>query len=93
MSIENAKAFYQRMTKDLEFIEPFKSASTQEELQQLIQDSGYDFTVEEWQAVVGEIQTAVSDEELQDELQDEQLAAIAGGKATPLYGLPYGEDN
>jgi predicted ribosomally synthesized peptide with nif11-like leader len=84
MSIENAKAFYQRMTKDLEFRTPFESASTQEELQQLIQDSGYDFTTDEWQAAVAEIQTAVSDEEL----QDAQLAAISGGKATPLYGSP-----
>ena len=49
MSIESAKAFYQRMTQDDGFRTPFEEASTKEERQQLIKDAGYDFSADEWQ--------------------------------------------
>jgi predicted ribosomally synthesized peptide with nif11-like leader len=89
MTIENAKAFYQRMTEDSDFRTPFESASTKEERQQLIKDAGYDFTADEWQAAVTEIQAADSNEEL----QEEELEAIAGGvQAVALYGVIWPPD-
>ena len=72
MTIESAKAFYQRMTEDA-FRAPFEASSTKEERQQLIKDTGYDFTADEWQAAMTEIQAADSDEEL----KEEELEAIA----------------
>jgi predicted ribosomally synthesized peptide with nif11-like leader len=90
MSIENAKAFYQRMTEDSDFRTPFESASTKEERQQLIKDAGYDFTADEWQEAVAEIQAADSDEEL----QEEELEAIAGGiQAVAMYGVIWPPDD
>jgi predicted ribosomally synthesized peptide with nif11-like leader len=82
MTIESAKAFYQRMTEDNTFRAPFEEASTKEERQQLIKDAGYDFTADEWQQAMTEIQAADSDEEL----KEEELEAIAGG----IIGLIYG---
>jgi predicted ribosomally synthesized peptide with nif11-like leader len=86
MSIENAKAFFQRMNEDLELRTIFESASTLEECQQLIQDIGYLFTADEWQAAMKEIQADASSEEL----KEEELEAIAGGKHKPSTGGSYG---
>ena len=84
MTIESAKAFYQRMTEDDTFRTPFEEASTKEERQQLIKDAGYNFTADEWQEAMTEIQAADSDEEL----KEEELEAIAGGvQAVAMYGV------
>ncbi|MGL5833806.1 MAG: Nif11-like leader peptide family natural product precursor [Waterburya sp.] len=90
MSIESAKAFYQRMSEDDAFRTPFEEASTKEERQQLIKDAGYDFTPEEWQDAVTEIQATDSNEEL----QEEELEAIAGGvQAIAMYGVIWPPDD
>ena len=81
MTIESAKAFYQRMTEDNTFRTPFEEAPNKEERQQLIKDAGYDFTADEWQEAVTKIQTTDYDEEL----KEEELEAIAGGVAA-IYG-------
>ena len=84
MTIESAKNFYQRMSEDAAFRTPFETASTKEERQQLIKDAGYDFTADEWQQAMIEIQATDSDEEL----SEEALEAIAGGiKAIAMYGV------
>jgi predicted ribosomally synthesized peptide with nif11-like leader len=90
MTIENAKAFYQKMTDDSDFRTPFEEASTNEERQQLIKDAGYNFTADEWQAAVAEIQATDSNEEL----QEEELEAIAGGvQAIAMYGVIWPPDD
>ena len=94
MSIESAKAFYQRMTEDTSFRTPFEAEITKEERQQLIKESGYDFTAEEWQQAMTEIQAASSNEEL----KEEELEAIAGGgirlrpDAVAMYGVIFSDD-
>jgi predicted ribosomally synthesized peptide with nif11-like leader len=90
MSIQSAKAFYQRMTEDDAFRTPFEEVSTKEERQQLIKDAGYEFTAEEWQDAVVEIQDTDSNEEL----QEEELEAIAGGvQAVAMYGVIWPPDD
>jgi predicted ribosomally synthesized peptide with nif11-like leader len=90
MTIENAKAFYQRMTEDKDFRTPFEEASTKEERQQLIKDAGYDFTADEWEEAITEIQATDSNEEL----QEEELEAIAGGvQAIAMYGVVWPRDD
>jgi predicted ribosomally synthesized peptide with nif11-like leader len=84
MSIENARAFYQRMTEDNNFRSPFETASTKEEKQQLIKNAGYEFTVDEWQAAMKELEVANDTEEL----SEADLEAIAGGKNNGIIGLP-----
>ena len=75
MTIESAKDFYRKMSGDAAFRAPFESASSKEEKQQLIKDTGYEFTADEWQQATQEIQAADSSEEL----NEEELEAIAGG--------------
>jgi predicted ribosomally synthesized peptide with nif11-like leader len=86
MSIENAKAFFQRMNEDVDFRTIFESALTFKEHQQLIQDTGYDFTADEWQSAVTEIQSDVCNEEL----KEEELEAIAGGASNRGGVAKYG---
>jgi predicted ribosomally synthesized peptide with nif11-like leader len=81
MSIESAKAFYQRITEDNDFRTPFEEASSKEERQQLIKDAGYDFTADEWQEAVAEIQAT----DFKEELKEEELEAISGGWT--IYGV------
>lgn len=84
MSIASAKAFYQRMSQDDAFRMPFEAASTKEERQQLIENSGYDFTADEWQTAISDIQADNAD----GELSEAALEAIAGGRGiVPIYGV------
>lgn len=74
MTIESAKKFLQKINEDDKFHTLFKSASTNKEQKQLIKNSGYDFTHEEWQQVLTEIQ----EDNLSEELTEKELKAIAG---------------
>lgn len=92
MTIESAKSFFQKINVDADFHILFKSAPTNKEQQQLIKDSGYDFTQEEWQAVLTEIQADDSTQEF----TEKELRAIAGAfyaKTLPinnqLINIPF----
>lgn len=93
MSVESAKAFYSRMTKDEAFRTQLEQAASKEERQQILQAGGYEFTQEEWEAVTAEIQASNS---TNNELKDEELEAVAGGvfPITPVaaYGVVLPDD-
>ncbi|MUG97847.1 Nif11-like leader peptide family natural product precursor [Scytonema sp. UIC 10036] len=84
MSIESAKSFYSRVAVDDAFRSQLEQSLTQEERKQILKASGYQFTADEWQVVIDELQACNSDA---DALQDEDLEAIAGGVT---YQLMYG---
>lgn len=88
MSIENAKDFYQKISEDVDFRILFEAASTKEERHQIKTDAGYDFTSDEWQQVLTEIQAA----NLTQELSQEELESVAGGSGiyTPTVVMGYG---
>lgn len=87
MSIESAKAFYQRVTTDEAFQTQLQSAAS-EERTAIIQEAGYDFTPEEWEAATAQVLEAA---EINRELNDAELEAIAGGvsilPAVTIYGV------
>ena len=74
MSIESAKAFYQRITTDETFNTEYKNASSDEERKGIIASAGYDFTPEEWEATIGEVSHSS-----EDELSDRELTEVSGG--------------
>lgn len=74
MTVENAKNFFQRMQDDSSFSKTFMEMSG-EERQEYRLGSGYDFTPEEWQQAVDEIQAVENNEEL----SEKELETIAGG--------------
>lgn len=58
------------------FLAQFEQAVSQEERLQLLQVTGYEFTVEEWKAATDEIQATTASN---DGLSDTDLQAISGG--------------
>lgn len=107
MTIESAKAFYNKMTTDGAFNTAYKNASSDEERKEIIASAGYSFTPEEWQTTLA--QTLNSSGE---ELSDAELTEVSGGikkipglwppsptiptkplpGPQPLYGLPIDFD-
>lgn len=90
MSIESAKAFYQRVTTDEAFQTQLQSAAS-EERTAIIQEVGYDFTPEEWEAATAQVLEAA---EINRELNDAELEAIAGGMPhmVTIYGVALPPD-
>lgn len=92
MTVESAKAFYKRIDVDEAFRTQFQNATSNDERQMLVQNAGYNFTPEEWEAAITEI--SASDNQ---ELSDAELAAVNGGsipidwiKWPPIKWPPFG---
>ncbi|NMG07801.1 Nif11-like leader peptide family natural product precursor [Brasilonema sp. UFV-L1] len=95
MSIESAKAFYDRIVTDEAFKTQYQSAVSDDERREIVLAAGYNFTPEEWEAAMTQISES-SDEEL----SDAELTAVSGGSSLlpgkppkwpivyPLYGAP-----
>ena len=74
MSIESAKAFYERVETDTELQEKLKELNTKENIEPYVKgELGYEFTLEEMQKVIFE---------KNPEMTDEELEAVVGGSIT-----------
>ena len=71
MSVEQAKAFMEKLDSDKTFLTQIARANSDEARLQLAQEAGFDFTAEEFASAM----------ELpgNDELSDDELEAVAGG--------------
>ncbi len=71
MSIESAKAFYERVETDKELQEKLKELNTKENIEPYVKgELGYEFTLEEMQKVIFE---------KNPEMTEEELEAVVGG--------------
>ena len=71
MSIESAKAFYERLETDTELQEKLKKLNTKENIEPYVKgELGYEFTLEEMQKVIFE---------KNPEMTEEELEAVVGG--------------
>jgi predicted ribosomally synthesized peptide with nif11-like leader len=83
MSLENVKAFYERLATDEVFRSQIQGVKTKDECSQIVQNAGYDFTQQELEKyTVQLLDSGASDGELMD-LNEKELEAVFGG-ATPL---------
>jgi predicted ribosomally synthesized peptide with nif11-like leader len=82
MSIESAKAFYQKIVSDQEFRTRYQSATTNEERQQIVLNAGYKFNSEQWDQAVAEISASSN-----GELSEEELTSVSGGADSSLSEL------
>lgn len=76
MSIESARQFADKMKQDEEFRNAFMAAGSQEKAMKMVNDKGYDFTIEEIAQVRHEYKVEAGD---QGELSDKDLEQVAGG--------------
>lgn len=99
MSLENVKAFYERLAKDEAFRTKMQGVTTKDECSQLVKSAGYDFTQEEFEKYTTQIlESSFENSEMQD-LNQEELEAVFGGASLsitdkwrpiqPLYGVIY----
>ncbi len=89
MSLENVRAFYERLANDDAFRTQIQEVKSKDECSQIAKGSGYDFTQEEFEEFTAQVlESDTNDGELQD-LDEKELAAVFGGIALqPLYGVP-----
>lgn len=89
MSLENVRAFYERLGNDEAFRTQIQEVKSKDECSQIVKDNGYNFTQEEFEEFTAQVLEAnANNGELQD-LDEKELAAVFGGIALqPLYGVP-----
>lgn len=81
MSIENAKAFYYKMTSDITFRTQLEQAVSKEERKQILQAAGYEFTPADWEAAKVQFKQAF------EQLSNAQLQTIDGGVRSPALEI------
>jgi predicted ribosomally synthesized peptide with nif11-like leader len=85
MSVETVNQFYQEVMQEPALLEKFQSAPDQESLVNLAvevgQQKGYSFTVDQVEQAL-----AAQNAAQQEELSDEQLEAVAGGRGGGCWG-------
>lgn len=102
MTVESARAFYERMDSDETFRTQFQTAASSDERRAILQAAGYDFTPEQWEAALAQIS-----ESSNEEFSEVELTAVSGGViiadpppggmkwpskwpiAGPMYGIPF----
>ena len=88
MSLENVRAFYERLAEDEGFRSELQEVKTKEECSQFVRESGYDFTQEEFESYTSELLESSLDEgELQD-LNERELEAVFGGARKYMLSPP-----
>lgn len=100
MSVESAKAFYERIATDEAFRTQHRNAATDDERREIVLAAGYNFTLEEWQSALAQIS-----ESSNGELSEAELTTVSGGVTlpilpilpkippmSPLYGVPFLDD-
>ena len=71
MSVEQAKAFIEKLDNDKTFLTQVAGAGSDEDRLQMAQEAGFEFTAKELASAMGE--------STDDELSDDELEGVAGG--------------
>lgn len=88
MSLENVKAFYERLATDEVFRSQIQNVKTKDECSQIVKSSGYDFTQQEFEEyTVQLLESGATDGELMD-LNEKELEAVFGGASSVIGKLP-----
>ena len=93
MSLENVRAFYERLASDEPFRNQIQSVESKEAGREILQNAGFDFTKEEFEEYTAQLLD--SENELQD-IDGAELASVVGGlvgfypRPYLIYGAPSG---
>ena len=97
MSLENVRAFYEKLANDDNFRSQIANVESKEQCSQIVKAAGYEFTQEEYEEYTLELlEAANSEDEIQD-LDEKELAGVVGGitgwkklpwpPIQPMYGI------
>jgi predicted ribosomally synthesized peptide with nif11-like leader len=88
MSLENVRAFYEKLASDEDFRTQIQEAGNKETGREILENYGYDFTQEEFEEYTEQLlESGNSPEGLRD-LNEKELEAVFGGATSVL--LPIG---
>jgi predicted ribosomally synthesized peptide with nif11-like leader len=89
MSLENVRAFYERLASDEAFRQEIQTVDSKDAGREILQNAGFDFTKEEFEDYTAQL--LESESELQD-IDAAELASVVGGLvgAYPRFFLIYG---
>ncbi len=89
MSLENVKAFYERLANDQAFRAQIQGVNSKDECRQIVQSAGYDFTQEELEDYTGQLLESSAAEDGLRDLDQQELEAVFGG-STQFLGINGG---
>ncbi|NEP52831.1 MAG: Nif11-like leader peptide family natural product precursor, partial [Moorea sp. SIO3C2] len=89
MSLENVKAFYERLATDEAFRGQIQGVNSKDECRQIVQGAGYDFTQEEFEDYTGQLLESSAAEDGLRDLDQQELEAVFGG-ASKVMGIKGG---
>ncbi|MGD1805137.1 Nif11-like leader peptide family natural product precursor [Dapis sp. BLCC M126] len=92
MSLENVRAFYERINDDKEFLAQLQAIEAQEEGKKILKESGYDFTARELEEYTSQmLESSSGEDSVLEDLDEEQIETVFGGLTRfiqPIYGAP-----
>ena len=86
MSLQNVKAFYERLASDEAFRTQLQAVKSKEECSQIVKNAGYDFTTDEFEEYTAQLLESSSDNNEIKDLDEKELEAVFGG-ASPTVDL------
>ncbi|NEO35810.1 MAG: Nif11-like leader peptide family natural product precursor [Moorea sp. SIOASIH] len=89
MSLENVKAFYERLATDQAFRGKIQGVKSKDECREIVQGAGYDFTQEELEDYTGQLLESSAAEDGLRDLDQQELEAVFGG-ASQVMGIKGG---
>ena len=91
MSLEQTKAFYQRIASDETFRSQFQNLESHEEFYNLAKQADYEFSEQEFETYTHQLLEAESLEDAIQDLNEEELVSILGGfSSRPIFRPKYG---
>ncbi|OUL25700.1 Nif11-like leader peptide family natural product precursor [Nostoc sp. 106C] len=92
MSLENVRAFYEKLASDEAFRSKMQTVESKDECSQVVKSAGFDFTQEEFEEYTTQLlESNAAEGDLKD-LGEKELEAVFGGIlgkpiVQPLYGV------
>lgn len=90
MSLENVRAFYERLASDEVFRAQIQGVESKDAGREILKNAGFDFSQEEFEEYTEQfLATSTSDDDLKD-LNEKELEAVFGGAIAVIFpgGLP-----
>jgi predicted ribosomally synthesized peptide with nif11-like leader len=79
MSIQNVKAFYEKLSQDAVFRSQIKNVRSKEECSQIVKGAGYNFTQQEFEDYTAHLLEGSSSDQGIQPLNTKELEAVVGG--------------
>ena len=84
MSLENVRAFYERLADDEVFRTQLQGVKSKAECSQIVKGAGYDFTQQEYEEYTARLLESTTANSEFRELEEKELEAVMGGASMLL---------